>query len=156
MSFKFRYGWPEAAIAGSCLALIILGAAFSQTDGLLAGNSTNRHVRDYNSTGSDDDLCVMASVAIFGLCFLLVGWLPSLGELNFLKSAAFSVAWLVQLLVINWIEVGAIFHTIRSDQNIVLLLWTATFALSPALVWGTNLGGTVTTDTETGERRIAI
>ena len=156
MALKLKYGWLEVAIASSCLALVVLGVAFSQTEGLLAGENTDQHVREYNSTGSDDDVCVLASVLIFGFCLLSVGCLPSLERFDFLKSAVFTSAWLLQLLALNWIEVGSIVQTIRSDHNTVLLLWTMVFALSPALVWGATTRRILRIVKETGERQIAI
>jgi len=119
------------------LALCGLAFTFSFTPGLLAEvNQTGEKVysNDYFSTGSDDDICVIAGAAIFGLFSILFGFWRTQGVKTLLKAIPFSLAWIFQLFLLHWIEVGSLWLTVADDLNVVLFLFLALYYISPLLL----------------------
>ena len=120
------------------VALVILAIAFQYTPGFLASVGPAKekiYSRDYQSTGSDDDVCVNGGAFLFGVfLFISLPW-RSYKLTACLKAVIFFFFWLAQLLLLNWIEVGSIQLTIFEDHNGVLAAYLVIFYLAaPAII----------------------
>ena len=130
--------------------LVILSIAFAFTNGLVADvtptGDVERYCHQYNSTGSDDDLCItLFPIAFFGLLGVVPGFIPPFRQvwlalsIMVLKTGSFALAWSFQLLMLGWIEIGSLPATIIAGKNVVLLLWLLIYGSAPLVVLGTFL-----------------
>ncbi len=117
----------------SSSALALLALWFSTTPGLRVPQPDGAivHCDDFMSSGSDDPTMILVSVPLFGL-LALTGWGPGRGSA--LRTGAFVLAWLLQVLALGAIELGSIPLTLTGDHNVPLILWSATLGLAPLLL----------------------
>ncbi len=131
----------DRAVLLASVTLVLLSVAFALTPGLVAdvapSGDVERYCHEYNSTGSDDDLCLtFCPIALLGLSVVAAA-LPegrriwSRAVLRGTKLAVFALAWSLELLMLGWIEVGSIPATIAAGQNVALVLWLIAFCLAP-------------------------
>lgn len=132
-----RYQPSDGLFALFCVSLALGSLAFGWTNGLVAewdDVTGPYYCHQYNSTGGDDDLMICVGVVPFGICLLSVGWLP--GKMVALgKAVAYTLAWVVQLGALGWIEVGSLSLTVLKDGNLILGFWLALYVFSLPAVW---------------------
>lgn len=111
-----------------------LSSAFACTDGLAYPDPPIpiTHVRELQSSGSNDDLCIEMGV-LFGACAVIWGVLRArrrLGGADVAVNAALVAAQVVYLFAI---EAGSLQETISRDRNWVLGAWL--FTLAALVAW---------------------
>ncbi len=111
------------------VALGALSCGFAFTDGLAYSDPgiPITHVRQLQSSGSNDNLCIEMGV-VFGLGAVLWGALRirrRFGGVDVVVNGALVAAQVVYLVAI---EAGSIPQTIARDRNWVLGAWFVTFA----------------------------
>ena len=109
-------------IVFSTIILIISVFLFANTEGLM--DSYGNYVYEYQSSGSNDDICIGISIFIF---------LPFLFFMFTLKKRIFVIEFILgniliifQIILLLLIDVGSILHTIIYG-NIPLLIWLISF-----------------------------
>ena len=110
------------------LGLILTGAAFYKTRGLVYGSGHSYVWRDIQSTGSNDDVAIGSAVFLFFIPLLIeiVQW-----RRHRVRGAwLFCVAWLLDALLLASMEVGSVWQTIFIDKNSVLATWVVCYFVS--------------------------
>lgn len=132
MSFS-RGFLTEKVILISCLVLILTAVVFVLTQGLM--DSDGYLVSQYNSTGSDDDVCIECAILIFGWLIAVVPWSPGRIRLVVFKTILFSMCWIIQMIMLGWIEAGDISATILDRGNAALVCFLTAYIISLPLIW---------------------
>jgi hypothetical protein len=106
-----------------------LSFGFARTEGLVYADPgiPFTHVKQLQSSGSNDDLCIEIGVA-FGLLGVLWGALRMRRRFGIADVAANGALVVAQAVYLFAIEAGSIPQTIARDRNWVLGAWLATFA----------------------------
>ena len=133
-----------------------LSCGFAYTEGLAYSDPgiPITHVRELQSSGSKDDLCIEMGV-VFGLTAVLWGVLRMrrpFGGTDVAANAALVGAQLVYLVAI---EAGSIPQTIARDRNVILAAWLVTFAalaISVVVAAGNSLMGSGRADTPASQQ----
>lgn len=121
------------------LALGALSVAFAFTDGLAyTGIPSIRHVRELQSSGGDDDLCVEVGAA-FAVVATIFGAARARRPFGAVDVAAHAALVALQATYLLLIEAGSIAETLARDRNGVLAGWLLAYA---ALAGGVALAAT--------------
>ncbi len=134
MRFIHRDNFLYLAI---CLAMMVLSVLFSHTAGLLlpgGGEVGFRYANELKSSGSDDDITILAGVILFFFP-LLTKFIRLNKCVNAFDLSVLFLAFLLQGFVIMAIEIGSITDTIIHDYNFVLAFWIVGFISVPIYVW---------------------
>ena len=110
------------------LGLILTGAAFYKTRGLVDRSGSSYVWRDIHSSGSNDDIAIGSAVFLFSIPLVIeiLQWRRE----RVRGDWSFGVAWLLEALLLVSMEVGSVWQTILTDKNTVLAVWVACYLVS--------------------------
>jgi hypothetical protein len=113
----------------SLLVLIVIsGALFSGSKGLLLRGEKKYYVTELMSGGSDDNVAIEFSVILF-FPIMIVSLFGIFRPLKLTEYLFNDITYLLQFFFLFFIEAGSILNTMIYDHNIALCLWITSFIL---------------------------